>query len=172
VSGPEQPAAPPPNLHAQETFTRQDGSIGHPFQKTNYLPSIILWVLLMLFLMVRELRSSQWISFGDSILLSFFLIPWIQLLLRKPKFLASWHIVFIITAFVEFGLGCLFVWADKSALYFVAFGIALNAAVFFLMRLYFTRSVRVRTYMGTDAYITQCLFTRKVKPPQPAVPDQ
>jgi hypothetical protein len=47
-------------------------------------------------------------------------------------------------------------------------GLALSFALY---RLYFTRSVRVRIYMGTDTYITQCQFTKNVSPPQPAVPD-
>ena len=40
----------------------------------------------------------------------------------------------------------------------------------FLVLLYFATSVRVRTYMGNDEYITKSLFTRGVKPPQPIEP--
>ena len=40
-----------------------------------------------------------------------------------------------------------------------------------LPMLYYTRSVRVRTYMGSDEYLRRAFFTKKVKGPQPAVPD-
>jgi hypothetical protein len=40
-----------------------------------------------------------------------------------------------------------------------------------LWTLYYLRSVRVRTYMGTDAYIKQSIFFKQVTPPTPAVPD-
>jgi hypothetical protein len=161
MPAPEQPAAPPP-----------PSSVGYSFQKSNYLPSIIVWSLVQLFYMILELRSSRWLSLGLTALSWIFLIPGIQLHLRKPKFLTNGHIVFFAKWVVDVGVGCLLVWVDTSVLYRVLFYRALSLAVFFLVRLYFMRSVRVRTYMGTDAYITQCPFTRKVRPPQPAVPDQ
>ena len=43
-------------------------------------------------------------------------------------------------------------------------------AVSVLLMVYFFKSVRVRTYMRSDAYITQGLW-KFVKPPMPAVPD-
>jgi len=43
-------------------------------------------------------------------------------------------------------------------------------SVMFVM-LYYTRSVRVRTYMGTDEYLRLGFLTKKVKGPEPAVPD-
>jgi hypothetical protein len=35
---------------------------------------------------------------------------------------------------------------------------------------YFTKSVRVRTYMGSDDYITRCPFTSWMTPPEPVEP--
>jgi len=43
--------------------------------------------------------------------------------------------------------------------------------VYPLWTLYYVRSVRVRTYMGSDAYLRLAFFTKKVKGPIPAVPD-
>jgi len=37
---------------------------------------------------------------------------------------------------------------------------------------YFTRSVRVRTYMGTDEYLRLGFFTQKIKGPVPAAKDE
>ena len=47
----------------------------------------------------------------------------------------------------------------------------LFVASFFLMMLYYTRSVRVRTYMGSDEYLRRAFFMKKVKGPQHAVPN-
>jgi len=41
----------------------------------------------------------------------------------------------------------------------------------YLFMLYYFRSVRVRTYMGSDEYLRRAFFTKKVKWPEPAVPD-
>ena len=43
-------------------------------------------------------------------------------------------------------------------------------AVYILFFIYFVQSVRVRTYMKSDAYITKTLW-KFIKPPYPAVPD-
>lgn len=45
------------------------------------------------------------------------------------------------------------------------FSIVISALLF---TLYFAKSVRVRTYMGTDMYLRLSYFTRNVKSPQPA----
>lgn len=37
---------------------------------------------------------------------------------------------------------------------------------------YFVKSVRVRTYFGTDEYIKKSIFCKNVTPPTPAVPDR
>jgi len=42
---------------------------------------------------------------------------------------------------------------------------------FFLMTLYYSRSVRVRTYMGSEEYLRLAVFTKKADP-RPAVPDE
>ena len=51
-----------------------------------------------------------------------------------------------------------------------AVGSIVMLVVSVLLMVYFFKSVRVRTYMRSDAYITQGLW-KFVKPPMPAVPD-
>ena len=41
-----------------------------------------------------------------------------------------------------------------------------------LMLLYFAKSVRVRTYFGTDEYFRKSIFLKRIVPPEPAVPDR
>jgi len=43
--------------------------------------------------------------------------------------------------------------------------------MFYLVMLYYFRSVRVRTYMGSDEYLRRAFFTKKTKGPEPAAPD-
>ena len=118
--------------------------------------------------------------------------PLEQLLKRKPNFLRNWHIVWIVSvcyiivrralwlynlsspafneAMAEFSSST--VTMVKNLMYAaVLFGLVGVNVFFFILRSYLIRSVRVRTYMGTDEYITKCPFTRHVTPPKPAVPD-
>jgi len=62
--------------------------------------------------------------------------------------------------------------SDQTAFLAVVFsGVAIvSIAISVLMMVYFFKSVRVRTYMRSDAYITQGMW-KFVKPPLPAVPD-
>ena len=89
----------------------------------------------------------------------------VQLLYCKPAFLTVFHVVAL--------LNCVFGLLASLPLEPARIITSLLPAILSLVlfHLYFTRSVRVRTYMGTDAYITHCPFTRKVEPPKPAVPD-
>ena len=43
---------------------------------------------------------------------------------------------------------------------------------FFLIMLYFDKSVRVRTYFGTDEYLKKSMFLKNTAYPQPAVEDR
>ena len=104
-------------------------------------------------------------------------IPAIQLLRRKTNFLTLYHII-TIGGWAVLPVQLLFLWHQSAAVLspwgFVssaAYGLVIGIITFILYRMYYTKSVRVRTYMGTDAYITQCPFTRGVAPPVPAVPD-
>ena len=47
-----------------------------------------------------------------------------------------------------------------------------TAAIYGLWILYFGKSVRVRTYFGTDEYLRRSIFCRKWKYPVPMVPDR
>jgi len=104
----------------------------------------------------------------------------IMLLRRNPKFLTVFHVVWfasfawtivrttiLIVQQVIYGGEFLALFTGMFSIW----GIIMSVVVFFLWRMYYTRSVRVRTYMGSDTYVTQCPFTKNVTPPQPAVPD-
>jgi hypothetical protein len=58
------------------------------------------------------------------------------------------------------------------SLVFYCIIIALALVQLVLFTIYFLRSVRVRTYMGSAGYILDNPFTRWSFPPQPAVPDE
>ena len=47
-----------------------------------------------------------------------------------------------------------------------------GALIFAGWTTYFVKSVRVRTYFGTDEYIRKSIFCKNVTPPVPAVPDR
>ena len=91
----------------------------------------------------------------------------VQLLCRKPAFFTMFHIAAILKC-VQNPLQSLIMGQEPVR---IASRLIASILALVLYYLYFTHSVRVRTYMGTDAYITQCPFSRRVKPPQPAVPD-
>jgi len=95
-----------------------------------------------------------------------------QLLKRKPNFLRTTEIALLMTTagLLLFDFILLFTQgfaAFMPQLIATIFAVAASA----LPLLYYTRSVRVRTYMGSDAYIKQSIFLKQVTPPSPAVPD-
>jgi len=91
---------------------------------------------------------------------------------RKTNFLTGRHMMFI-AGFLVIPVYLLISGVEAMPdIQLTLLTLALHVSIFILSRLYYTRSVRVRTYMGTDAYITQCPFTKKVTPPTPAVPDE
>ena len=82
---------------------------------------------------------------------------------RKPIFLCTYQqrvlfsiVVSFFVSLVSRGLGSAFASLIGSAVG----GLLLN--------LYFIKSVRVRTYMGTDEYLKQSLFNRNTQAPPPA----
>ncbi|MCL2531234.1 MAG: zinc-ribbon domain-containing protein [Oscillospiraceae bacterium] len=106
-------------------------------------------------------------------------VPTLQLFARQPSFLKHFHIAWMAFAGVFL---LYFVWLisrvaidlDVSYRYELIGQIIIASffvGIFFIQRHYFTRSVRVRTYMGNDAYLKQSVFARHVTPPIPAVPD-
>ncbi|MCL2194893.1 MAG: zinc ribbon domain-containing protein [Oscillospiraceae bacterium] len=94
-----------------------------------------------------------------------------QLLRKSPKFLRTYEISMLLTiAGVVLHIFGLFV-TENSLFSSLSLLPLLDLAIYALFCLYFARSVRVRTYMGSDEYISQSLFLRNITPPQPAVPD-
>jgi len=54
----------------------------------------------------------------------------------------------------------------------IAFGaIPMTVVMIVVLMLYYAKSVRVRTYMGSDEYLRLAFFAKKIKGPEPAVPD-
>ncbi|MCL2447027.1 MAG: hypothetical protein FWD06_09710 [Oscillospiraceae bacterium] len=104
----------------------------------------------------------------------FSLVSMTQLLKRKPKFLRTWniantlslvgHLINVITLIATGDISNGFMRQFLTIIF--GMGIAV------LWNLYCVRSVRVRTYMGSDEYIKQSIFLTRVTPPQPAVPDE
>jgi hypothetical protein len=104
------------------------------------------------------------------------LIPTRQLLKRKPQFFVNYHYVFILSLIVsllsDFILQALISHGSPlTVIRSILTTLVSSAIAYLLYRTYITRSVRVRTYLGTDAYITENPFTKHVTPIQPAVPD-
>jgi hypothetical protein len=105
-----------------------------------------------------------------------FHIAWAVMAIRRdPRFVCAWQLGYIGSiagAAVRWPLCLLYGYPRGVSLasnIFVAVG---STAGFLLLTLYYTRSVRVRTYMGTEKYLRLAFFTKKVKGPAPAVPDE
>ncbi|MCL2531235.1 MAG: zinc ribbon domain-containing protein [Oscillospiraceae bacterium] len=100
------------------------------------------------------------------------LVCMIMLLRRKPNFLRIYEISCLVM------LGGLLLY-DVYLLFTMGFAMFIVQLILTLFvvgamapwLLYYVRSVRVRTYMGSDAYIKQSIFLKRVTPPVPAVPD-
>jgi len=154
----------------------------HPYQNFGgflwfFLVSILLGYVLTIPVVITLFRAMDYYisSFAGVVTLVLLIIALVldttyivQLLCCKSTFLTMFHVSAIWNC-IHRPLQSLLLEVEPARIV-TGFFSALFALV--LYHLYFTRSVRVRTYMGTDAYITQCPFTRKVTPPTPAVPDQ
>jgi hypothetical protein len=86
---------------------------------------------------------------------------------RNPRFLRYYDILMIILISVIL-LEFILIGFDPDSV-----GNLIGSLIGFLIwRTYFKKSVRVRTYMGSDQYIRMSLFSKNAVPPQPAVPDE
>jgi len=160
----------------------------HPYQKFGgfllfYLVASVffmiwnVWTSLRPFSAIMQIKSSAIIlsSFVIFVREIIYYIPLIQLLKCKSVFLRNVLVFYPLSTMLSGTiLGVLIVAETNFPLLIIPllvnciFGIIANTL---LMRWYLTTSVRVRTYMGTHEYITKNPFTKKVMPPQPAVPD-
>jgi len=153
-------------------FVREDGSLGHTWQTKKQgspVATIVLFALFVFWDLTGFEGVELAIQLTFSALILLWLIPDIQLRKRNVNFLTSWHIVTMVILGVYLAADTVRLIVFGSASGYLS--TAVVAGFFLLSRRTHLRSVPIRTYMGTDAYITQCPFTKKATPPQPAVPD-
>lgn len=117
-------------------------------------------------------------------------IPLWQLLRRNPKFLRNYHLAVLLVLALDCIKNFILRWNELVLLFnearssagsgfvaFLLFALSLllvllvNAVLLVPLWVYFLRSVRVRTYLGTEAYFQTALTKKMKKLPQPAVPD-
>jgi len=148
----------------------------HPYQKLGGLLVFIaiitlLMIIAVLIYAVRAPFVNSGLPLAHQLITLVFTSTWmyanIQLLRRRSNF-------FIISIFALYG-GSLW---SLVRFTFTPFSAGLDTCSIFLVfgldtliLLYYIRSVRVRTYMGTDKYITDYKFLKFFTPPQPAVLD-
>jgi len=108
----------------------------------------------------------------------------LMIIRRDPRFVRTWQLIYIgtfagtlalLAAHLIYGYP-----QEDASTYNSAFAIGLVSDIFAflaipiglgLLTLYISKSVRVRTYMGSDKYLRLAFFTRKARGPEPAVPD-
>jgi len=108
----------------------------------------------------------------------------VMLFRRDQRFARTWQLMFIgqfIRPLAQLVIHLRYGFPERAAsAYNTAFAIGLTNDIFaflpgllllFLLTLYLRKSVRVRTYMGSDEYLRLAVFTRKATP-IPAVPDE
>ncbi|MCL1951199.1 MAG: hypothetical protein FWF60_00075 [Oscillospiraceae bacterium] len=103
----------------------------------------------------------------------------ILIIRRSPRFLLAYQLSILanlgMIAVGTFSDGMFRSLADEIGMLFAILLVSVLLLViigsYFLMMLYYVRSVRVRTYMGSDEYLRLAFFTKKIKGPEPAVPD-
>jgi hypothetical protein len=108
------------------------------------------------------------ITFGFSIAIGI-ILP-VMIIRRDKRFLFVYHIGSLITIalslLVTIILGIALAGYGTGSMLIPS--MAGTVAGVIIMTLYYCKSVRVRTYMGTDAYIKENPFTRNLTPPMPA----
>jgi len=102
----------------------------------------------------------------------------VMIFYRDPRFLRFYQLGWIIS-FVSILFSTASIIANNlsdltaaiSGIGGMAGGLVFSLSRYLAWFAYYTRSVRVRTYMGSDEYLRRAYFTKKIKGPQPAVPD-
>jgi len=99
----------------------------------------------------------------------------VQLCCRKARFLSScqWMVIGSVVFYLLILVITIYQWQDShdTNLLLAPLAYAPTAVGPGLLMLYYVKSVRVRTYMGSDEYLRLAFFAKKVKGPEPAVPD-
>ena len=98
----------------------------------------------------------------------------IEIVRRNPYFLRTrqWAIVFTALDVIIRMINGILYGFEGFALPLLILQEAIFIFGLLFAMLYYTRSVRVRTYMGSDEYLREAIFTKKIKSPEPAVPDK
>ena len=81
---------------------------------------------------------------------------------RDASFLSFWQKTVVILSAASFCYGLVF-----TGVLYTALGLAVKILGILICNLYFTKSLRVRIYMGSDAYLRQSLFNKKTTAPEP-----
>jgi len=179
---PQQPQQQTPyNAYAQPYFNRQ-----HPYKRIGgmlrwFQVSLIIAAIWMPFYLWFQLRTltaaplmgAHILSITTLIMMLLTQLTMLLLLLRKPIFLRVYEITVLVmlAGFLAYDVYLLFTMGTFMfivQLFITFWGVGLTCLWF----LYYTRSVRVRTYMGTDEYVKRSIFFKRVTPPNPAVPDE
>jgi len=165
----------------------------HPYQKLGgwlwllTVPSLILTPY-SIFILIRDLIQFPYAQSLECLLfllikaaitvnIGFNLAANIMVMRRRPLFLRVRQIGFFVTS-----LQMLLTFANTVVTtdddIFALFGLmmipmllVMIPIVIYLFMLYYFRSVRVRTYMGSDEYLRLAFFTKKIEAPAPAAPD-
>ena len=157
-------------LDAFTSFTQQFAKDGLLRTLGNYEGGELWFRLLMLFCVFYMIAMKT--TYG------------VMIVKRDPRFVRTWQLVYagsLINATATLVMHLLYGYPERSGpAYFSTFGYGLASdivsflpvpLVLFLLTLYCVKSVRVRTFMGTDKYLRLAIFGRKKPGPEPAVPD-
>ena len=82
---------------------------------------------------------------------------------KDPLFLRNYHILGVILV----GFSFFYSWVNRGFISGV-FSALIQGIIFYIYIQYFARSVRVRTYMGSDEYLRQSIFSKDAPSPVPA----
>ena len=169
----------------------------HPYQKVGgWLKFQVVVPVINLFFLVVGLFSSTgflrswrgyagavfWLQlliqlctlYGTAIMLSVA----VMILQRDPRFVRTWQLIFFgsfSSAVARLALHLLDGYPAKRSF---AYGLTVDILTLVMAPLvilfwttYYAKSVRVRTYMGSDKYLRLAFFTKKIPGPMPVVPD-
>jgi len=109
----------------------------------------------------------------------------VMIIRRDPRFARIWQLIYIgtfVRAAAQYAMHLIYGFPEGGgSAYNTSFAIGRMSDIFAflaipvglgLLTLYIKKSVRVRTYMGSDKYLRLAFFTGKAKGPGPAVPDE
>ena len=121
------------------------------------------------------METAAWISFaaelGGLLTIVFTILYLVNIFGRKPNFLRYYQLVVIVSIlYTVFALMIPSIilgyeYEIYGALSFHISAIVGGIIAFFLWTLYYCKSIRVRTYMGSDEYMEKAIFAYKNQPP-------